>query len=101
MGDSPDPEDMIRCALRWFHGFHLHRERPKITDWIMVGLTLGAVIGAVVSAFVFYWQLTDARKATRFAGEALRQSTESFRFDERAWIEFQSPTLRSIVPPTP
>jgi hypothetical protein len=66
--DSPTPvEAIIRCTLRFFHGFHLHRERSKVTDWLTVALTLGVAIAAIWSALIFQDQLKEARKQTRLS----------------------------------
>jgi hypothetical protein len=79
---SPEEPELPRFIVRWFRGFHLHREKPKVTDYLTVGLTLGVAIAAFWSACIFQGQLTEARIATQ-------QSTESFRIDERAWIEIE------------
>jgi hypothetical protein len=76
---SPEPPEIPRFIVRWFRGFHLHREKPKVTDYLTVGLTLGVAIAAFWSACIFQGQLTEARKQTQ-------RSTDSFRIDERAWI---------------
>ena len=48
----------------------------------MVILTLLISIAAFWSGWLFQGQLTEARKATNL-------SAESFRIDERAWVEFE------------
>src|ERR1700722_8307168 len=86
------PEDsMIHSARRCLRGFHLHRERPKVTDWVTVGLTVVVAFAAIYSAWLFQGQLTEARIATQL-------NTESFRIDERAWVEIESIKLIRTYP---
>jgi hypothetical protein len=73
--EFPEKPELPRSIVRWFRGFHLHREKPKITDGLMVGLTLAVAIAAFWSALSFQKQLTDSRKA--------------FFIDERAWVEIE------------
>jgi hypothetical protein len=66
-------------------------ERER-TNSIQEGIrkwTRNAVWAAVIYAFVtvlMWWQML---RQNRIATDALRQSTESFRIDERAWIEIE------------
>jgi len=76
----PGPEEVIRSFLRWLRGFHLHRERPKVTDWVIAALTVVVAIAAIVSAWIFQGQLREARRSTD-------NTIEAFRMDERAWVE--------------
>ena len=71
--------------------FHLNREKPKVTDWLAVSLTLAVAIAAFWSACIFQRQLTEARRATELAAE-------SFRIDERAWIEIEPITPALLSP---
>jgi hypothetical protein len=68
-----------------------NRERSKFSDIAMVALTVLVAIAAFWSVYVFQGQLTEAHRATNL-------SSESFRTDERAWVEIQpiatSPTFR-------
>lgn len=81
---------MIRRLVIWLRGFHLHREKPKITDWLLVALTSLTAVAAVVSAYIFQGQLIEARRTTTM-------TAESFRVDERAWVEIEpiKPTFLS------
>jgi hypothetical protein len=58
------------------------REKSKGTEIALVVLTFLTAVAAIWSAHIFQGQLTEARLATQ-------QSTESFRIDERAWIEIE------------
>jgi len=62
LGDnSPDPTEVLRYLIRWFRGFHLHREKPKVTDWVTVVLTLAVAGAAICSAWIFQKQLNLER----------------------------------------
>lgn len=65
----------MRRFILWLRGFHLHREKPKATDWIVVGLTLVVAIAAFYSAWVFQGQLTAANK--------------ELELSERPWIALE------------
>jgi hypothetical protein len=60
--------------------------------------TWAAFIAAAVYALVTMFMWCAMIKQNKIAGEALRQGTESFRIDERAWVEIQpiaaSPSFR-------
>lgn len=36
---SPTPTQMLRLFTAWIRGFHWHREKAKVTDWITVAVT--------------------------------------------------------------
>jgi hypothetical protein len=80
---SPTPAEMVRRLTLFLRGFHLNREKPKVTDWLTVTLTVVAAMAALVSAWIFQGQLCEGRKATKLAAE-------SFRIDERAWVELET-----------
>lgn len=61
----PEKPELPRCIVRWFRGFHLHREKPKITDCLTAALTLGVAIAAFWSAWIFQGQFTLMRDADR------------------------------------
>jgi hypothetical protein len=59
--------------------------------------TRNAFVAASIYAFITILMWRQMNKQTEIASTVLRQSTESFRIDERAWLEIQpmSPTLYS------
>src|ERR1035437_922051 len=74
---------MWTAILNWLrHYWYAPREKSKWTDITIVILTVLIAIAAFWSACIFQRQLTEARKATQ-------QNTESFRIDERAWVEIE------------
>lgn len=64
---SPTPSEMMRRFVVWLRGFHWNREKAKVTDWLVVGLTLAVAVAAVWSAWVFQGQLHEAQKSTRLS----------------------------------
>jgi hypothetical protein len=81
--EFPEKPELPPCIVRWFRGFHLHREKPKWTDICTALLTLFVAVAAFGSAWIFQEQLTEARKA-RIA-------------EERAWIDPESMVLGSAL----
>lgn len=79
--EFPEKPELPKCIVRWFRGFHLHREKPKITDFGMVGLTLLVAFAAFWSAWSFQKQLTDSRN--------------TFAVAQRAWVAPITTELRS------
>lgn len=80
--NSPTPSEwllLIRACLKRYS--ESPQERPKWTDVATVILTLIIAAAAIGSAWIFQGQLTEASNATN-------RASESFRIDERAWIEF-------------
>ena len=64
---SPTPSQVMRCFIGWLRGFHWNREKAKVTDWLVVILTLGVAVAAIWSVWVFQGQLDEARKSTRLS----------------------------------
>jgi hypothetical protein len=88
---DPTPGEVLRLVAQWLrHRLGISVEKPKWTEVVTAVLTVILAIAAIVSAWLFQGQLTEARKTTRI-------SLESFRVDQRAWIEIQpsQPTLKS------
>lgn len=88
---EPTPGEVLTLVGKWLrHRLRLSADKPKWTDVITAFLTVLIAAAAIVSAWLFQGQLTEARKTTRI-------SLESFRVDQRAWIEIQPsvPTLKS------
>src|SRR5579871_926343 len=83
---NPESPELPRCIVRWFRGFHLHREKSKVTDWVGVILTLGVAVAAFWSAWVFQDQLREMRTQTK-------QSLDSFRIDEQASVGLDKPLI--------
>jgi hypothetical protein len=75
----PEKPELPRCIVRWFRGFHLNREKSKVTDWATAVLTLGVAIAAFWSAWIFQGQLTETRN------DAVT--------DQRAWLGIQTQKL--------
>ncbi len=104
---APEKAELLRCIVRWFRGFHLHREKSKATDWLTVALTLGVAIAAIWSALIFDGQLTTmrrdsvraenesisarrhAREQIRFLQEQLNAMEDQTELDQRAWVGFE------------
>jgi hypothetical protein len=80
--NPPTPSEFITAVYHWLlYWWDAPREKSKAADWAVTFLTIMIAIAAIWSARLFQNQLTEARKATNFAAQ-------SFRVDERAWIEF-------------
>jgi hypothetical protein len=77
--ELPEKPEMPRSIIRWFRGFHLHREKPKITDYLTVGLTLVVAFAAFWSAFIFQGQLSVARQQASDAADDARSSRRHVR----------------------
>ena len=56
---------------------------------------------ACIYAFISWLQWGQMIKQSKTANASLRQSTESFRIDERAWMEIKSIGLRAVTPQSP
>ena len=88
------PTQVIEWIRIWLT--HPNREQSKFTDIAIVILTLLIAVAAFWSACIFQGQLNEARKTTKL-------TVESFRIDERAWVEIQpiasSPTFRYQIYP--
>jgi hypothetical protein len=82
--DSPHtPSDVITVAADWLvHYWDIPREKSKWTDIGTLVLTCAIAAAAIYSAWVFQGQLTEARKAVTL-------TVDSFRMDERAWVEIE------------
>lgn len=81
--NSPTPSAVLEAALIWLRSFwNAPRQKSKWTEIVTVVLTLGIAVAAFWSAFIFQGQLKEARKATNSV-------SDSFRIDERAWIEIE------------
>jgi hypothetical protein len=63
----PEKPELPRFIRRWFRGFHLNREKSKVTDYLTVGLTLLIALAAFWSAWIFQGQLDEAQRSTRLA----------------------------------
>jgi len=90
---EPTPGEVLMLVGKWLrHRLGIAADKPKWTDVYTAFLTLLIAAAGFWSAWVFQGQLTEARKTTRV-------SIESFRVDERAWIEIQpiQPTLKSLA----
>jgi hypothetical protein len=64
-------------------------DRAHATQVSIRNATRGAVVAASVYALITLLMWCQMIKQNRIARAALRQSTESFRIDERAWVELQ------------
>jgi len=87
----PWPSEVLAAVLNWLrHYWDAPRTKSKWTDIATVILTLLIAIAAFWSARIFQRQLNEARRATNI-------TSESFRTDERAWVEIEpiKPTLFS------
>lgn len=88
---DPTPGEVLALVAKWLRvRLKLSADRPKWTDVVIALLTVAVAATAIMSAWVFQGQLKEARRTTRI-------SLESFRVDQRAWIEIQpsQPTLKS------
>jgi hypothetical protein len=98
---SPSPTEMIRRFLLFLRGFHWNREKPKITDFVTVLLTLAVALAAFWSAWIFQGQLGEAHRATEL-------SEKQWKAQQRPWvglsgnIEFpKQPTFQVFTSATP
>lgn len=83
------------AALAWLQGYWAApREKSKWTDILMVLLTVGVAVAALWSALVFQGQLSEMRKQSS-------RNLESFRIDERAWVEFGKIDITTFPPSPP
>lgn len=72
----------MRLFILCLRGFHLNREKAKVTDWLVVALTLVVAIAAIGSAWIFQAQLTEARRFTEIS--------------ERPWLSVEISPLSGI-----
>lgn len=86
---SPTPTEMLRRLVICLRGFHLHREKPKITDWLTAGLTLVVAAAAICSAWVFQGQLTEARRATEL-------TKTQWEAEHRPWMGLDGLDLTAV-----
>lgn len=63
---------MAKSPLRCLRGFHLNREKSKVTDWLYVVLAFAAAVAAFLSVLIFQGQLIEARKATELLQRQLK-----------------------------
>jgi hypothetical protein len=80
---SPTPGQMMRRFVLCLRGFHLNREKAKVTDWLVVALSLGVAGAAFWSAWIFQGQLTEARRATEI--------------QERPWLSVEVTSENGLV----
>ena len=71
-------------------------ERSHSTQDSIKKATWYAFVAVTVYALVTLLMWFQMIKQSRIANAALRQSTESFRIDERAWIEFENVELKQL-----
>jgi hypothetical protein len=84
----PTPAEFVQLIWTGLkHYLKSPQERPKWTDEAMVILTVLIALGGFLSAWLIVGQLREARTATQVTNCALQRSIESFRTDERAWVE--------------
>jgi hypothetical protein len=62
----------------------------------MIGIGITALVMNGVIAGIYYGQLVQMRQATSFTRDALTNSINQFRVDERAWLEFESITNKPV-----
>ncbi|HEX4773254.1 MAG TPA: hypothetical protein VH351_20640 [Bryobacteraceae bacterium] len=72
--------------------FGLNREKAKITDWLVVALTLLVAIAAFWSAWIFQGQLAEMHKATEIQ-ERPWLSVEAQPVNGLSWVNGQQPVL--------
>jgi hypothetical protein len=73
----------LALVVNWLrHYWDAPRDKAKWTEGATVILTVFIAAAAIYSAWVFQDQLKDARKSARW-------TAESFRLDERAWVEIE------------
>ena len=75
-------------------------ERSHTTQESIKKATWAAFGAASLYAFISLFMWSQMKHQTEIANKTLRQSTEAFRVDERAWIEIDSIKLKSITPAT-
>ncbi len=74
------------------------------TFWSTVATFLAVAAYALIT--LLQWHTMDAtfseiRKQAKTAQSALDKNIESFRIDERAWVEIETVKLKAAYPPTP
>lgn len=74
-------------------------EGPHTTQKSIKKATWAAFYAVAVYALVTALMWCAMLKQNRIASDALRRSTESFRLDERAWVEIEPITASPISPP--
>ena len=75
----------------------MHREKPKVTDWLTVGLSLFVALAAIVSAWVFQGQLTEARKLTAFSEEISKRQFSPYLFYDNGKVNVSKDGRKYIV----
>jgi hypothetical protein len=71
-----EPSRVLETILKWFHDFHIDREKSKAADWAIFLVTTLGMVAAFASAVFLEIQIQDTRR--------------SFKLDERAWIELET-----------
>jgi hypothetical protein len=80
---SPSPSEVLTIFLNFLrHYWDAPREKAKWTESATVVLNVLIAAAAIYSAWVFQGQLTEVKNSTRW-------SVESFRLDERSWVELE------------
>jgi len=91
--DEEFPPDRVRAVVSFddetIRTTQAEAERQYTTQNSLKNATWAAFVAVSIYALITTLMWCQMIKQTRIASAALRQSTESFRVDERAWIEIE------------